>query len=98
MNNVYACLVHENSDAVRDLVRNLTYLDPESTVLLYNGGRDPGLLKAIEAAADGSRLLLHPDPRPLQWGTLHPFALDCMRFALSATDFETMTIVDSDQL
>jgi hypothetical protein len=67
-------------------------------VLLYNGGEDSGLLNGIEAAAGDSELLVHPDPRPLQWGTLHPFALDCMRFALTATAFDTMTIVDSDQL
>jgi hypothetical protein len=41
---------------------------------------------------------LHPSPRPLDWGRLHDFALDCMEFALKAIPFDTLTIVDSDQL
>ena len=34
----------------------------------------------------------------MQWGRLHPFAIDCMRFALQQGSFDTLTIVDSDQL
>ena len=34
----------------------------------------------------------------MRWGSLHDFALDCMRFALRRGDFDTLTIVDSDQL
>src|SRR4029077_6169384 len=41
---------------------------------------------------------LHPAPRPLSWGRLHDFALDCMEFALETTRFDTLTVVDSDQL
>ena len=39
--NVFACLVHENPECVVDLVRNLRHLDPDSTVLLYNGSCEP---------------------------------------------------------
>ncbi len=42
--NVFACLVHENLECVVDLVRNLRHLDPDSTVLLYNGSPNPNLL------------------------------------------------------
>ena len=41
---------------------------------------------------------VHPSPRPMAWGKLHEFAIDCMRFALQEFNFETLTIVDSDQL
>ena len=34
----------------------------------------------------------------MKWGWLHDFALDCFRFALAHHPFDTMTIVDSDQL
>jgi hypothetical protein len=34
----------------------------------------------------------------MRWGWLHDFALDCMRFGLQSLPFDTMTIVDSDQL
>src|SRR6266487_6435182 len=95
--NVFACLVHERQDAIVDLVRNLQHLDPDSTILLYNGGHDPQLLdRAFAPGSDAP--LVHPRPRPLAWGRLHDFALDCMRFALDTLSFDTLTIVDSDQL
>ena len=34
----------------------------------------------------------------MKWGALHGFALDSMRFALQTMAFDTLTIVDSDQL
>ncbi len=95
--NLFACLVHESPDCILDLVRNLRYHDPESTILLYNGGRDPHLLNGIRTGA-AAGLVVHPSPRPMQWGRLHDFALDCMRLAIATLDFDTMTIVDSDQL
>jgi Methyltransferase domain/Glycosyl transferase family 2 len=95
--NVHAVLVHERQDVVVDLVRNLRRLDPESTILLYNGGRDAALLDRAFAPG-GEEPLVHPRPRPLAWGRLHDFALDCMRFALDTLSFDAITIVDSDQL
>lgn len=97
MRNVYACLVHERQESVLDLVRNLNYLDPASTILLYNGGSDPDLLRR-RFTRNGSEPLVHPNPRTLEWGALHAFALDCIRYALETVPFDTLTIVDSDQL
>jgi predicted O-methyltransferase YrrM len=95
--NVFACLVHENQECVIDLVRNLRYMDPGSTVLLYNGGRDPSLLTR-RFPFDEYGAIVHPSPRPLSWGRLHDFALDCMRYAIDHFRFDALTIVDSDQL
>ncbi|MDD2898201.1 MAG: class I SAM-dependent methyltransferase [Desulfuromonadaceae bacterium] len=95
--NVFACLVHENQECVVDLVRNLRYLDPDSVVLLYNGGTNRDLLvKGFPFERHGA--VVHPSPRPLKWGWLHDFALDCMSFSLANFSFDTLTIVDSDQL
>jgi len=95
--NIFACLVHENQACIIDLVRNLRALDPDSNLLLYNGGSDPNLLDhGFPFARYGAEL--HPSPRPLSWGRLHDFALDCMEFALASIPFDTLTIVDSDQL
>jgi hypothetical protein len=95
--NVFACLVHDSQECVIDLVRNLRYLDPASTVLLYNGGRDDQLLNhGFPFEEYGA--LIHPAPQPLSWGRLHDFALDCIRFALDRIPFDALTIVDSDQL
>jgi hypothetical protein len=95
--NIFACLVHENPACVLDLVRNLRYLDPTSTVLLYNGSNDSRLLER-QFPYGRYDVVLHPQPRPMVWGRLHDFALDCMRFALEQLPFDTLTIVDSDQL
>ena len=95
--NVFACLVHEGRECVIDLVRNLHYLDPSSVILLYNGGPNPALLGPGFLAED-YHAVVHPAPKRLAWGRLHDFALDSMQFALENFAFDTLTIVDSDQL
>lgn len=95
--NVYACLVHEQEDCVIDLVRNLHYQDPDSQILLYNGGKNPGLLhNGFPYESFGCQI--YPDPVPLQHGYLHTFALKSMEFVLDQCPFDVLTIVDSDQL
>jgi hypothetical protein len=97
LRNVYACLVHESQECVVDLVRNLRCLDPDSTILLYDGGKDSRLLEPV-SCFDKLGARIHPTPRPIDSRTLHEFALDCMNFALEELSFDTLTIVDSDQL
>jgi hypothetical protein len=97
LRNVYACLVHEAQECVVDLVRNLRCLDPESTILLYNGGGDAALLEP-RSCFDKLGARVHPSPRPIEAGTLYQFALDCLQYANDELGFDTLTIVDSDQL
>ena len=94
--NVFACLVHERPETIVDLVRNLRKLDPASAIILYNGGRDPGLLDR-RFTVSGEEPLIHPRPRLLEWGALDAFALDCLELA-EEIGFDALTIVDSDQL
>lgn len=94
--NVFACLVHENKDCIIDLVRNLHYLDPGSKIILYNGGTDKLLSNTFDYSLFNA--FVHPAPRPQKHGYLHTFALDCMEFARINFEFDTFTIVDSDQL
>jgi Glycosyl transferase family 2/Methyltransferase domain len=94
--NVFACLVHEAPDCVADLVANLQHLDPDSTVLLYDGSG--GALLSELSRLTGPGVLVHPHPRAMAWGKLQDFALDSMRFALERLDMRALTIVDSDQL
>ncbi|MBX3238398.1 MAG: glycosyltransferase [Chitinophagaceae bacterium] len=97
LKNIFACLVHEKEDCIIDLVRNLHYYDPASTILLYNGGENKnllhntGLLKKYGA-------IIHPHAHPVKYGYLHDFALECMQFATDNLSFDCFTIVDSDQL
>jgi hypothetical protein len=94
--NLFACLVHESWECVLDLVRNLRCLDPSSAVLLFDGSAVGDLLRAFPFGRYG--VVCHPSPRPLAWGRLHEFALDCMRFGLEELGFDALTVVDSDQL
>ena len=94
--NIFMCLVHENQDCIIDLVRNLKYLDPTSKILLYNGGTDENLFKYFPFEKYG--VVIHPNPKPLKWGWLHDFAIDCMEYAINNLEFDTITVVDSDQL
>jgi predicted O-methyltransferase YrrM len=97
LRNVFACLVHERPECVIDLVSNLRRLDPQSRILLYDGGADGKLLDPrLPWACWGVEI--HPTPRPMQWGCLHDFALDCLRHLRSTDAFDVVTIVDSDQL
>jgi len=95
--NVYACLVHESEECVVDLVRNLNYHDPSSVILLYNGGNNTQLLNS-GFPFEQYGAVVHPAARPMRWGWLHDFALDSMRFSLENFSFDTLTIIDSDQL
>jgi hypothetical protein len=97
LRNVFACLVHESEECVVDLVRNLRYHDPDSAILLYNGGSNPDLLnRGFPFEKYGA--VVHPAPRPMKWGLLHGFAIDSMKFALDNFSFDSITIVDSDQM
>ncbi len=79
--NIFACLVHEQKECVKDLARNLHHHDPESIILLYNGGTDQGLLNDNFPYRE-LNTFVHPNPTPQKHGYLHGFALDCMRYAL----------------
>ena len=92
-----ACLVHERPEVVADLVANLRTLDPNALILLYDGSPD-GRLLLDPRVPRGPGVHIHPTPRPMKWGRLHDFAIDSMRWALANTDFDAITIVDSDQL
>lgn len=96
--NVFACLVHEKKDCINDLVKNLHYHDPDSVILLYNGGADNTLLDHNSFPYQKFNAVIHPSPVPQHHGYLHGFAIDSMRFAIQNYSFDTFTIVDSDQL
>lgn len=95
--NVFACLVHEKSESVLDLVQNLHYQDPDSLILLYNGGNNRKLLRDANELRQYNAYM-HPEPRVQEYGRLHVFAVDCMDYAIRHLNFDLITIVDSDQL
>jgi hypothetical protein len=94
--NVFACLVHEAPECVHDLLANLAYLDPDSAILLYDG--TGGALTRQLDLRSSPEVMVVPAPKTLAWGRLHEFAIGCMRFAKQELRFDSLTIVDSDQL
>ena len=97
VSNIYACLVHEQLDCVIDMVRNLHFHDPSSTIILFNGGVN-FQLNAFHFPFEDFGAVIHPLAHPVQHGYLHNFALECMQFALDNYSFDILTVVDSDQL
>ncbi len=97
MKNVFACLVHEKPDVIRDMVCNLRYLDPPSHILLYNNSGDASFLEDHRFLGD-SHILIYPEPKRQPLHTLHGYMIDCMRWVCDKADFDTITNVDSDQL
>ena len=95
--NIYACLVHESLDCVIDLVRNLHYSDPASSILLFDGGSELHLHASLFPFEEFGASI-HPLRNPVSYGYLHEFALECMELALDNFAFDTLTIVDSDQM
>lgn len=95
--NIYACLVHEQVDCVIDMVRNLHFNDPLSTIILFSGSTDFRLTSCFFPFEDFGAIIC-PYTRKVEHGYLHQFALDCMEFALENFSFDILTIVDSDQL
>lgn len=94
--HVLACLVHEAPECILDLVDNLRFLDPDAAVLLYDGGT-AGVCAGLRLGGR-TGVAVHPSPRPLGWGRLHDFAVDCLRYAATELDAASLTVVDSDQL
>ncbi|MFT4156069.1 glycosyltransferase [Parafilimonas sp.] len=97
LKNVFACLVHNSKECVVDLVKNLHHNDPSSTIILYNGGGDKRLFEG-SFHFEKYNALIHPKPALAQHGYLHNFALHCMEYALHNFEFDSITMVDSDQL
>lgn len=78
--NIFACLVHESFECVIDLVQNLRYFDPDSLIMLYNGGEDPSILPRT-FPFERYNAVVYPSLKPMKWGRLHEFAFDCIQFA-----------------
>lgn len=95
--NIFACLVHNSKECIVDLVKNLHYNDPSSTIILYNGGSDKTLFEG-DFNFEKYNAVIHPKPALTKHGYLHNFALHCMEYTLDNFRFDSITMVDSDQL
>lgn len=97
LQNLHLCLVHENQECISDLLENLRYHDPDSQILLSNGSGNPDLIPKHFPLQEYKATLV-PNNQRVKHGYLHNSALETMKFALDNFYFDTLTIVDSDQL
>ncbi len=90
-------LVHEQTDCVFDLLRNLRFFDRDSPIVVYDGSGGGALLLDSDALAKLGAVA-HPAPKRMEWCRQHGFMFDCLEYALEHYEFDAMTVVDSDQL
>ena len=95
--NVYACLVHEEIHCVIDMVRNLHFNDPTSSIIILNSCANLELEQSSFPFSEFGAVI-YPKIISVSHGYLHNFALSAMQFAVDNFTFDTLTIVDSDQL
>lgn len=88
----FAVLVHENKELVRELLNNIRFYCPNSSIVLFNGGDDPEL-------CEGLGYPVCPRSRELKYGFLSIYHLEVMKW-LEDIDFPYQYLInlDSDSL
>jgi hypothetical protein len=89
--------VHEKTDCVFDLVRNLRFFDPDSPIVVYDGSGGGALLLDSDAL-EKLGAVAYPAPKRMDWCRAHVYMFDCLEYALDHYEFDALTAVDSDQL
>lgn len=86
----FVILAHENEQVLKNQVDNIRKYNPQSKVVLYNGGKDPEFGKGID-------IDICPYSRPVQVPNLGRVFYDVMKWLEeSDIDYEFLINVDSD--
>ncbi|MFK9094063.1 galactosyltransferase-related protein [Bacillus salipaludis] len=88
----FMILVHEQRDLVQELIENVKYYCPNSSLVLYNGGDDPAL-------CDYLGVPVCPTSRKLERGFTTIYFLETMEWLEEmGMDYEYLINIDSDAL
>ena len=88
----FAILVHEKKDLVKQLINNVRYFCPNSTIVLYNGGFDRTL-------CEGLGIPVCPASHKLRYGHTAIYFLDTMEWLEEiGIQYEYFINIDSDAL
>ncbi|MGB8953854.1 MAG: hypothetical protein WCC10_00650 [Tumebacillaceae bacterium] len=88
----FAILVHEKREIVEDLVENVRYFCPNSTIVLYNGGYDATL-------CHGLGVPVCPASKKLHYGMTALYMLETMKWVHeSGIGYDYLITMDSDAL
>ncbi|NLY43084.1 MAG: hypothetical protein GX066_03740 [Clostridiaceae bacterium] len=88
----FAVLAHEKRRILKDMLANIRYFCPNSSIVLYNGGSNPQLCRNLGYP-------VCPYSKKMQWGNLAQFMLDIMKW-LDDTGYQYDYLInlDSDAL
>jgi hypothetical protein len=81
-------LAHENENVLKVQIENFRHYNPESRVVIYNGGTNRHFGKSLDVE-------ICPYSRPLVYGNLVPFLFDVMKW-LEETNVEYDYLVNFD--
>jgi len=84
----FAILAHEKKTVLQDMIENIRYFCPNSSIVLYNGGNDPRLCRNLGCP-------VCPDSRKMKWGNLALYMLDVMKW-LNKVNFEYDYLINLD--
>ncbi|WP_051633787.1 glycosyltransferase family 2 protein [Bacillus sp. UNC41MFS5] len=88
----FSILVHKNRDLVKQLIDNVKYYCPNSSIVLFNGGKDPHL-------CDGLDVPVCPTSRKLERGYTTIYFLETMEWMEElGIEYEYFINLDSDSL
>lgn len=91
-NICFAVLVHNRREVVIDLLDNIRCYNPNSSIVLYNGGNDPDLCKGLEYP-------VCPTSRKLSYGVTAIYMLEVMRWLEDINErYDYLINLDSDVL
>jgi hypothetical protein len=84
----FALLVHENRDVINEQLENIRFFCPNSTIVLFHGGKDPSLLKGLP-------YLVCPTSQPIEWGDLTSYFINIMEW-IDEIDLEYDYLINLD--
>jgi hypothetical protein len=88
----FAILAHENEEALSEQIKNIQCFNPNSKIVLYNGGtnKEFGVNQNIPVC---------PYSRPLRWGNITPYFFDIMKWLEETkAEYDFLVNLDNDVL
>jgi hypothetical protein len=88
----FALLVHDKKELVKQLIENIYFYCPNSSIVLFNGGEDPALCEHLNVP-------VCPTSRKLEYGYTTIYFLEAMEWVEeNGIDYDYFINIDSDVL
>lgn len=88
----FALLAHENEEVLSEQIKNIRYFNPNSKIVLYNGGKD-------KQFGTSQGIPICPYSQPLRWENITPFLFNVMRWLEEIKEeYDFLVNLDHDML